>query len=115
MMESESGHCQVMMSDNRTVDIQVWSDAEDRFLTRPGSDRTPLLETDRVRPIGGLGDRAGAIWATAEFDQPANNIRGVAVDYGGVAVNVTARNLDLMREPDLFAAIAEQVRADLGL
>jgi len=115
MMESESGHCQVMMSDNRTVDIQVWSDAEDRFLTRPGSDRTPLLETDRVRPIQGLGDRAGAIWATAEFDQPSNNIRGVAVDYGGVAVNVTARNLDLMREPDLFVAIAEQVRADLGL
>ena len=37
------------------------------------------------------------------------------MDYGGVAVNVTAPNLDLMREPDLFAAIAEQVRADLGL
>lgn len=115
IMDSPSGHCQVMMPGNRTVDIQVWTDAEDRFLSRPESERTPLLETDRVRPIEGVGDRAGAIWATADFDNPANNVRAVAVDYGGMAVNVSARNLDLVREPDLFVAIAERVRADLGL
>lgn len=115
MMESVSGHCQVMMSENRTVDIQVWADAEDRFLSRPGSDRTPLMESDRVRPIEGVGERAAAIWATADFENPSNNIRGVAVDYGGVAVNVSARNLELIREPDLFVAIADRVRADLGL
>jgi len=115
IMDSPGGHCQIFLGTNETVEIQVWADADIRFVTQPGSERTPLLEQARVRPIDGLGDRAAALWANDQFDNPANNIRGVAVDWGGVAVNVSARGLDLVRQPDAFVAVARQVRADLGL
>jgi hypothetical protein len=42
-------------------------------------------------------------------------MRELVVDYGGTAVNVNLVGAKFDRRPEVFVAIAEQVRKDLGL
>jgi len=116
MMGDPIGYCQVIFEPAHTVRIQVFARADDRFVVNKGGGETvPLLEEPHVRPIPDVGDRAGAIWANADFDNAANNVRGVAVDFGGVAVNVTYVGAGALHSTEQLVQVARQVQADLGL
>lgn len=116
VMGDPVGYCQIMLGPAHSVRIRAFARADDRFVVLKGGGVTvPLLEEPNVRPIPDVGDRAGAIWANADFESAANNVRAVAVDFGGVAVNVTYVGEAGLHSADELVQVARQVQTDLGL
>jgi hypothetical protein len=116
IMGEPIGYCQVIFAPAHTVRIRVFARADDHFVVNKGGGETvPFLEEPHVRVLPDVGDRAGAIWANADFDNAANNVRGVAVDFGGVAVNVTYVGEGGLHSAEELVQVARQVQADLGL
>jgi hypothetical protein len=116
MMDDVSGHCQIAVGTNKTIEIQVYDGADQRFVVnKGGGDKQPLLEQPNARPLDGLGDRAAVLWAGPDTDAKANNIRTLVVAFGDVAVQVGFRGFDPVRTPDRFVAVARKVQSDLKL
>lgn len=116
MLGESVGYCQVMIGPPDAVRVQVYADADERFIEHTGGGETrPLMENPRARRIEGLGTRAVALWANDQFDSPSNNVRAVIADFGGAAVAISLVGPASPENQSNLEAVVEQVRADLGL
>ena len=117
MFEQTVGSCHLMQDAVAGgVRITVFDPSSARWIVNKGGGvKEPLEEQARSETVSGIGDRAVHVWNSADRSSPQAAIYELVVDYDGVTVNIRFEGVEVDRNPETFAAIAEQVRADLGL
>ncbi len=117
MFEDKVGVCHVMQdATSGGVRITVFDPSSARWLVNKGGGvKEPLEDQPRSQAVAGIGDRAVHVWNTEDRSSPQAAIYELVTDYDGVTVNIRIEGVEVDRSPEVFAAIAEQVRSDLGL